>query len=319
MAAVRQRSRNRAYPVGGLRTARKRGSEHSCRGDLASLLRRLISGSVFPVRGVQNQKCLAATKVGFSCTSTRQLDELPESMPTPYGHPNPNPHPTPSHSYAERLMEAADAAGYAFCLAFGEFDANDALVNGTEGWVHNPTEWSGTGQPDIVEVDYHYARMPDEGKPTVCSTWNGKEWVAGKTEWPGTVATPVTLNPMEIQVREWGRSWCVPQHVCATLEAATAWHSLPLHHCCTPHPVLAPSRAAAGICGESLCQPVVCGSHPDSCHQVRRPGCQSGSHEHSLLLPWGRQVGLAVQPRCLAKSIFGLTTLIGVGETCGLV
>lgn len=118
-------------------------------------------------------------------------------------------------------MEAADVAGRAFCMAYGMFDASGALVNGTEGWVRSPTGWNGTGQPDVIDVDYAYWRLPDEGKPAVCSTWNGKEWVAGKTEWPGTVTTPVALDPMEVQVREWGRSWCVPQHVCATLQGGS--------------------------------------------------------------------------------------------------
>ena len=201
--------------------------------------------------------------------------------------------PPPTHSYADKLMVAADAAGYGFCLSLGVFDANDAILNGTEAWVHNPTAWNGTGQPDVVEVDFHYARMPDEGKPALCSTWNGQAWVAGKTEWPGTVATPVTLDPMEVQVREWGHSWCMPPWKLS--QWFRAWP------CTTAAPLSQPhSLATADLCGQSLCQPVVCRSHPDCRYQVRRPGCQPSSHEHSLQMPWGRQVGLAVHPRRMA-------------------
>ena len=113
--------------------------------------------------------------------------------------------------------------------------------------MRNPTGWNGTGQPDVIDVDYAYWRLPDEGKPAVCSTWNGKEWVAGKTEWPGTVATPVTLDPMEIQVREWGRSWCVPQCVChksGTVGYSTTAGQLTQHW----HPALPPQAYVDSLC-----------------------------------------------------------------------
>lgn len=75
-------------------------------------------------------------------------------------------------------MKAADAAGYGICIAFGEFDSEGMLVNGTERTVHSPTAWNGTGQPDVTYVDSDYF-LPSEGKPAKCQTWNGEEFVAG--------------------------------------------------------------------------------------------------------------------------------------------
>ena len=76
------------------------------------------------------------------------------------------------------------------------------LVNGTERKVHNPTPWNVTGQPDVTYVGVEYFLPADEpGTPTACQTWNGTDFVKGKKEWPGTVATPATVDPTELQVR----------------------------------------------------------------------------------------------------------------------
>lgn len=99
-------------------------------------------------------------------------------------------------------MQAADAAGYGLCVSIGEFDSSGLLINGTERVVHNPTLWNGTGRPDWDYVGGTYS-LPGTtpGTPVACYTWNGKEMVLGKTSWPGTVPTPATLDPTELDVR----------------------------------------------------------------------------------------------------------------------
>lgn len=47
--------------------------------------------------------------------------------------------------YAEKWVAAADAAGYALCVAIGQFDPNNKVVGGLK-FVHNPTPWTGTDE-----------------------------------------------------------------------------------------------------------------------------------------------------------------------------
>lgn len=134
----------------------------------------------------------------------------------------------PCFSYADIWMQAADAAGYGLCVSIGQFDPNGLLINGTERVVHNPTLWNGTGRPDWYSVGgTHSLPSSTPGTPATCYTWNGKDWVMGKTPWPGTVASPALLDQTEQEVRDGapaalviGCLQCLP-------------HNTESHHCLT--------------------------------------------------------------------------------------
>ncbi|PRW45153.1 centriole proteome [Chlorella sorokiniana] len=77
-------------------------------------------------------------------------------------------------SYAQKWVAAADAAGYALCVAVGQFDPSWALV-GALHLVHNPTPWSGSNKPGFSGVFNAWVLPhPDvPGQPAACKAWNG--------------------------------------------------------------------------------------------------------------------------------------------------
>lgn len=95
--------------------------------------------------------------------------------------------------YASKWLAAADAAGYGLCVAIGQFDRSGALVPGTERFVHNPTPWSGSGNPANSDIRTFWF-LPDKGQPTTCSAWNGTAFMRDTAQRKGTVTTPATVD-----------------------------------------------------------------------------------------------------------------------------
>lgn len=117
--------------------------------------------------------------------------------------------------YASKWLAAADAAGYALCVAVGQFDPDGALVPGTERFVHNPTPWNGSGNPGQTGVSSRWIN-PKQGQPTNCHVWNGTSFVRDTVQRFATVSSPAPIDQTDFNV-SWGAVGRQPRQSAALL------------------------------------------------------------------------------------------------------